>query len=86
MFACHFCKKPVEIERKVGFREECPHCRQELHLCLNCRDYDLNAYHQCRESQADFVSQKDKGNLCEYFSFRESSIMPQSAKKNSVGR
>ncbi len=72
MFICYFCKKPVEIERKVGFREECLYCRQDLHLCLNCKDYDPNAYHQCRESQADFVSQKEKGNICEYFSFQES--------------
>jgi hypothetical protein len=34
---------------------------------LNCRFYDVNAHHQCREPQAEFVADKAMGNFCEYF-------------------
>jgi len=69
---CHFCGKEIEVTGKIQFREECPHCRGDLHICLNCRDFDEAAYHQCREPQAEFVSMKEKSNRCEYFTFRES--------------
>lgn len=69
---CHFCGKEIEVTGKIQFREECPHCRRDLHICLNCRDFDEAAYHQCRESQAEFVSMKEKSNRCEYFRLRES--------------
>ena len=68
---CFFCQKPIDLEGKIQFREECPHCRRDLHICKNCREYDPHAYHQCRESQAEYVAEKEKSNLCEYFSFRE---------------
>jgi hypothetical protein len=38
-----------------------------LHCCRNCRFYDVNAHHQCREPQADFVPDKEMGNFCDYF-------------------
>lgn len=80
---CCFCKKEVGIEGKIQFREECPHCRRDLHICLNCRDYDEAAYHQCRESQAEYVSMKEKSNRCEYFRFRESVSGQSGGEKDS---
>ena len=64
---CHFCQKAVDLEGKIQFREECPHCRRDLHICLNCRDYDPNAYHQCREPMAGLINDKKMGNFCDYF-------------------
>jgi len=34
---------------------------------LNCEFHDPGSYNQCRESNAEFVSEKDKSNPCDYF-------------------
>ena len=64
---CQQCNKKAELEHKVGFREECPHCGSDLHTCLNCRFYDTSAYNECKESSAERVLNKDRNNYCEYF-------------------
>ena len=73
MMICFFCKKEIEIEDKVGRSDTCPHCRSDLHCCFNCRFYDEKASNQCREPQVERVTDKDKANFCEYFTFRDSS-------------
>lgn len=65
---CHQCKKEVPILGVVGRREECPFCRADLHVCMNCAHYDTKAYNECREPQADRVLEKDRGNFCDFFS------------------
>ena len=51
----------------MSFREECPHCKADLHVCFNCRFYDESAYNECRESSAEKVEDKERNNYCEYF-------------------
>lgn len=48
-------------------RDECSSCGRDSRVCLNCRYYDASAYHECRESQAEWVRHKDEGNFCGYF-------------------
>jgi uncharacterized OB-fold protein len=38
-----------------------------LKCCYNCKFYDRDAHHQCREPQAEWVRYKEKANLCSYF-------------------
>lgn len=64
---CHSCSRELNLAGKPGVRDLCPHCSAYLHCCYHCRFYDANAYQQCREPQAEFVKEKDKGNHCEYF-------------------
>jgi phage FluMu protein Com len=64
---CHFCSKEVPYETKIYIRDECPFCKRDLHICLNCEFYDEGAYHQCREPQAEQVFNKEKANVCEFF-------------------
>lgn len=67
--ACHKCGKAWEGVGRVEFRALCA-CGAYLHCCLNCRHYDPGAYHECRASATtEFVSDKEKGNLCEEFDF-----------------
>ncbi len=66
------CGDVVEIGRTVARTETCPHCGADLHCCLNCRFHERFAHQQCREPQAEPVSQKDQANFCEYFVCRES--------------
>lgn len=67
---CHACKTVVPILGILGRREECPKCRADLHVCLNCIHYDKSAYNECREPSADVVREKDRANFCDYFSAR----------------
>ena len=69
MGSCHICGKGLEGNERVGRSEICPHCRADLHCCLNCRFYDEHAQNQCRESSAEWVSDREKNNFCDYFSF-----------------
>lgn len=64
---CYSCKTLNEAVDKVGFREDCSKCGADLHICLNCEFYDKGSYHECRESSADFVKDKERANYCDYF-------------------
>ena len=70
---------------EVGRRAECSKCRDDLHVCRNCRHYDESAYNQCRETQAERVVTKDRSNACDYFDFANrtsSTASPSSDKKD----
>ncbi len=69
---CFHCKKPVELSSssglpRIGFRDTCPSCHADLHACLNCSLYDEGSHHECRESSAEWVKDKERSNVCEYF-------------------
>ncbi len=48
-------------------REECPACKNDVHVCRNCKFYDPKVYNECLEPQAEVVMEKDRANRCEYF-------------------
>lgn len=73
MRICHSCGKEVRIQGELGRQELCPHCRKELHCCLNCTLYDEYAQNKCREPVAEWVNDREKNNFCEYFIFKDSS-------------
>ena len=77
---CYHCSK--ELPERIGFRDECAFCQRPLHCCKNCTFYKPGAYHDCAEPQADFVSDKEGMNFCEYFKPGLSQIpMPQTDAK-----
>ena len=65
--SCFHCGAPVRIDGTVGRRTTCPECDADLHSCMNCRQYDDSAPHQCREPHADHVLDKEASNPCELF-------------------
>lgn len=67
---CHYCRGEFEVSDRVGRRDECPHCKSDLRVCLNCAHYDPRAPDQCREERAEWVEDKDKANFCDYFAPR----------------
>lgn len=78
---CAFCGAEIQIEDRVGRRDECPHCRRDLHACLQCRFYDRSYHNQCRETQAEYVADKERSNFCDYFQFgREVDAQGQAAE------
>jgi len=64
---CFFCKKIVENIDRVGRRDTCPHCDQDLHICKNCEFFEPTAFNECKESQAERVLEKEASNFCDYF-------------------
>lgn len=83
MKACHACKQELSLGRTLGRREECPHCRADLHCCLNCEYYDRTAPKQCREPAAGLVKEKDKANFCDYFVFAGVSVSAEGPGQTS---
>ena len=73
MQICHACGKDIKIAAgKISRQEICPHCRSDVHCCFNCSLYDEYAQNKCREPAAEWVSDREKNNFCEYFAFKES--------------
>ena len=65
---CHRCGGSLAaLSLPLSRRDECPHCRASLHVCLQCRHYDATVPRQCREDDADDVSDKERVNFCDYF-------------------
>ncbi|TLN23462.1 hypothetical protein FDZ71_02960 [bacterium] len=57
-----------ELPSPPYFRnDECPSCRADLHACVQCLFYSAGSYNQCLENQAERVTDKEKGNLCDWF-------------------
>ena len=68
MSACYFCGKDLDPKMRIVRDSECPSCGRDLHACVQCRHFDRNAHNMCREPQAEWVTDRDRRNFCEYFS------------------
>jgi len=49
----------------------CPRCDSFLHCCKNCSLYDETANQKCKSPTVENVREKDRGNFCEEFRFRD---------------
>jgi len=80
---CWKCRTEIEIaaSAKVLKTDSCPKCDYDLHVCLNCRFYDPSAHNQCRETQAEWVRDKEKANYCDYFEPRRLSGLSRKGGK-----
>ena len=83
-YKCQNCGKELDlgINAQVSRNDDCPDCGYDLHICLNCKFYDLNSYNECRENQAERVLDKDKANFCDYFKFSEKINAKKKVSKN----
>ena len=64
---CHHCKKEIKLDVSISRADECPHCAADMHCCLNCLHYDPSMSNRCREPQAEWVSDREKANFCDFF-------------------
>lgn len=66
---CFACNAAVELGagERVGFRDSCERCGADLHVCRNCAHHDPSAYNECREPNAERVSERERANRCDYF-------------------
>ena len=63
---CWKCHKEINIEKPVR-GDECPFCHADLHVCKACEFYESGAHNDCRESSAELVGDKERGNFCDDF-------------------
>ncbi|MFH1077592.1 MAG: hypothetical protein V1753_12335 [Pseudomonadota bacterium] len=71
MKQCFSCKTELPADIRPGRRDECPSCKRDLHVCLNCKFYDPGSYNDCREPIADPVIEKEQSNFCSFFQFKD---------------
>ncbi len=64
---CWKCKKEISVEN-IYRTTECPECHADLHSCKGCKFYSSGSHNDCKETSAEFVSDKEKSNFCDYFS------------------
>jgi hypothetical protein len=65
---CHHCGAHLQFESGyISRTEECPQCGADVHSCLNCVNYDTAAHNRCREPQAEWVTDREKANFCDFF-------------------
>lgn len=71
MTNCFNCGKPLSNTYKVmvSRSDTCPNCRADIRSCKNCQFYDPKAYNECRETNADRITEKEKANFCDYYKF-----------------
>ena len=65
-FACN-AEIPLAAGERVGFRDTCPGCGVDAHVCRNCAHHDPSAYNECREPSAERVGERERANRCDYF-------------------
>lgn len=64
---CGAAIEEISGARKVLRTDTCPKCESDLHACKNCQFYDRQYHNECRETQAEWVSDKERANYCDYF-------------------
>jgi hypothetical protein len=70
MKKCYKCQKIYVEPDGPGFQDVCEGCGSYLHCCQNCYFYDQYQHNSCTETQAEWVSDANGMNRCEYFRFR----------------
>ena len=83
---CCACNTEVSLSagERIGFRDECSHCGTDLHSCRNCLHHDATAYNECREPNSERVSDRDRGNRCDYFSPSEREGGSDDSRKDAL--
>ncbi len=64
---CYGCGEEIQVKDRVGRQASCPQCGRSLRVCKNCRFFDSRVHHDCRETEAEWVREKDQANFCDYF-------------------
>ena len=71
VFRCYKCDEELAFDVKIGRRDMCPNCYAYLHCCKNCRDWDPSVHNECLENRSEFIRDREEGNFCLYFTFKE---------------
>lgn len=65
-------------------RDACPACSVHLHVCRMCRFFDPTVPRQCREDDAEEVTDKERVNFCEWFVPDPDAFDPARARQSAA--
>ena len=66
--ACYRCGASLaHLSLPLSRQDECPECRNYLHVCRMCVHFDPAVPRQCREDDAEEVLEKARLNFCDWF-------------------
>ncbi len=66
--------------------EECPTCHSDLHACKSCTYYSASLSSACDEDRADFVTEKEKANFCDFFTANPNAFQHPNNEKEEAAR
>jgi len=66
---CQSCGASGVPDDPVPRDSSCAKCGVDFRCCRNCRHYDPRFHNECRETEAELVTEKTRRNFCEYFSY-----------------
>ena len=56
----------IAVGGVVARAATCEKCNADLHACVHCTHYDVRAYNECHEPQAERVDDRKNSNFCDY--------------------
>ena len=65
---CYRCGESLAaLSLPLSRQDVCPGCGRYLHCCKLCVHYDPQVPEQCREDDAEEVTDKEQANFCDWF-------------------
>ena len=85
--ACYRCGASLaHLSLPLSRQDECPQCRNYLHVCKMCVHFDPSVPKQCREDDAEEVFEKERLNFCDWYSASETAFDPKKRSEEEQAR
>ncbi|RPJ09883.1 MAG: hypothetical protein EHM28_00115 [Spirochaetaceae bacterium] len=81
MKICARCGHPLGDSFEISRSSSCPACRADLRTCTNCDFFSPGSNMDCREIVPELVTDKEKGNFCDFFRFKTGEKKPAGTRK-----
>ncbi len=83
-FRCWHCDKALEaLILPMSRREVCATCGADQHVCKMCVFFNDSGRGDCKEERAEWVSDRERANFCDYFKPSESGANTGSNAKSA---
>lgn len=73
MASCYHCGTLILTLSLIGRTSECEKCHADLRVCKNCAWYAPGQHWDCHENIPEAVTDKQRGNFCDYFRLNDNS-------------
>jgi hypothetical protein len=68
---CWYCGEAITDPEPIGRSLYCETCGKDLRSCKNCRFFLPGSYGDCHETNAEHQLDKERANLCDWFSLNQ---------------
>lgn len=83
-FICWRCKQPLTaVILPMSRREECLACHADQHVCKMCVFFGDAGRGDCNEVRAEWISDRERANFCDYFKPITASAAERSAAQSN---